>query len=138
MATDIKVVHTDPLTGKVRIFLSSQLVSGFEWLIQKVILNLLNEQGKAVLDPADGGGLISLIGMNMNIDDPSELYSEIQQRLNKVTFELSRQQIGLELSPDEKIRDIEIIDLRQGTNIDEILLSIRVINEAGRITDLVV
>lgn len=135
---DAKIVHIDPVTRVASLRLSSEVVEGVDELVQVVVLSLLNTSGKSVLDPAEGGGLPDLIGTNLSADDPQELFAEVQQRINKTQAEVTAQQVGLTLDPEAKLRSITILSIEPGLQEDEVFVKIRLLNEAGRITDLAV
>lgn len=135
---DLKVVHVDPITKVVSIKPSSKIVTGVDWLIQIVVLSILNDPGRAVLDPGDGGGLPELIGSNLSVADPEELYTEVQLRINKSASEIISQQIGLSLSPEERLRSLAILSIEKGAQADEVIIKLRLVNEAGRVIDLAV
>ena len=133
---DTKIVFVDPVTGQVNIRLSAETVEGIEELIQVVVLSLLNISGQAALDPEEGGGLPELIGTNFGVDDPQELFAEVQQRVNKTQSEVREQQVGLDLDPEAKLKELKVISIEPGGEIDRIAVRIRLINELGRIQDL--
>lgn len=135
---DTKIVHVHPSSRQVSIRLSPMTVSGIDLLIQLVVLSLLNDPGKAILDIADGGGLPELIGRNLSMEDPQELYAELQQRINKTKTEVLNQQLGLDLEAEEKLRDLTILSVEPGVDESSATVRIRLINEAGRIIDLAV
>lgn len=136
--SEIKIVHVDPITKQVSFQLSSKEVVGVDKLVQIVILHLLEDPGQAILDPESGGGLLNLIGSNFSLADPQEIFTEVQLRISKTEAEIANSQIGLDLDPEEKLKSLKLIDIREGTQTDEIFILIRVINELGRITDLAV
>jgi len=135
---DLKVVHIHPETRVVTVRVSSEFVSGVDLLIQIVVLSLLNDPGRSILDPAEGGGLPELIGSNLSMDDEEELYAEIQLRINKTKSEIINQQIGLDLLVEEKLRDLTLLSIESGGNEASVYVRIRLENEAGRIIDLTV
>lgn len=138
MAKDVKVVFVDPVTRKVSLRVSSTPATGIELLVQLVILSLLNVPGQDILDPNDGGGIPEMIGMNIDASDSTEVLAEVTRRIKKTQTEVINSQTGLTLSPEEKLRDIFVVSVEQGENIDEVYVTIRIINEAGRISDVVV
>lgn len=135
---DVKIVHVDEFTRKVSIRLSSETVEGVDALVQIVVLSLLNKSGKSVLDPEDGAGLPDLIGTNLSAEDPQELFAEVQQMINKTKAEVTAQQVGLDLDAEEKLKSLTILSIEPGAQEDEVFVKVRLINEAGRITDLAV
>src|SRR5262249_27114815 len=113
-------------------------VTGISKLIQIVVLSLLNVAGKDVLDPDKGGGLPALLGYNFSVDDTTELFGEVVQCVKKTQSEVIAAQVGLNEDPEERLQELQIVEIKQGTNADEILVRIRIINEAGRTADIMV
>lgn len=135
---DIKIIEADPNTGKVRFKIGSKLVSGKDLLTQVVVLSLLNVPGRDILDPDEGGGIPEMIGMNIDATDSTEVVAEVTRRIKKTQSEVLIAQAGLDLTAEEKLKELYIAGIREGESIDEILVTIRIVNEAGRITDIVV
>jgi len=138
MAQDIKIVEVDQTTGLVSFKVSSQPVTGMDLLIQLVILSLLNIPGHDVLDLDDGGGIPEMVGMNIDASDSTEVVAEASRRIKKTQVEIVNAQAGLNIDAEQKLREIYINGISQGNTIDEVLIKIRIVNEAGRITDIVV
>lgn len=136
--TEIKIVHVDPITREVSLELSSKEVTGMDKLVQLVVIGLLETPGRSVLDSESGGGLLDLIGTNLSLDDPQEIYSEVQLRVSKVESEIFNNQVGLDLDPEEKLKSLKLLEIREGNQEDVVFVRIRVINELGRIEDLAV
>lgn len=135
---DIQVIDVDPVTKKVFFKLYPKKVTGIYKLIQIVVLSLMNVPGRDILDPEKGGGLPSLVGSNIDPNDSTEIYADIAQRVAKTESEIITDQIGLDDPPAEKLKELRLVDIRQGQNVDEILLRLRIINQEGRSSDIVV
>jgi len=138
MSKDIKVIHRDTTTGRLTFKVSSMPVIGSDLLVQLVVLSLLNTPGKDILDLNNGGGIPEMIGLNIDATDSTEIVAEVTRRIKKTQVEIINAQSGLNVTSDEKLRDLQITGISQGETIDEVLVVIRVINEAGKITDIVV
>lgn len=138
MAQDLRVIKVDPVTGRLTFEVSSSPITGSELLTQVVVLSLLNNPGQDVLDPDDGGGIPEMIGMNIDATDSTEIIAEVTRRIKKSQTEIINAQSTLNLDSEQKLRELNIGDIRQGDSIDEVLVVIRIINEAGRITDIVI
>lgn len=134
---DVQVVNVDPVDGRVSLQLSSKILLGSAKLNQIVVLSLLNVPGKDILDPSLGAGLPELIGSSIDSTDSTEVLGEVNRRVKKAQSEIVQAQIGLDLLPEEKLRELHVVSVTPGATIDEVLLTLRVINEAGRVTDLV-
>lgn len=135
---DIQVIDVDPVTRKVFFKIYTKKVTGIYKLIQIVVLSLLNVPGRDVLDPEKGGGLPSLVGSNIDPNDSTELYADIAQRVAKTESEIINDQIGIPDDPSEKLKELRLIEIKQGENIDEVLLRLRIINQEGRTSDITV
>ena len=138
MAQDIRIIKVDSETGRITFDVSSTPISGSELLTQIVILSLLNTPGQDILDPDLGGGIPEMIGMNIDATDSTEIIAEVSRRIKKTQTEIINAQAGLNLDGEQKLRELYIGGISQGETIDEVLVNIRVVNEAGRITDIVV
>lgn len=135
---DIQFIDVDPITRLVKFIIKPKKVTGISKLIQIVIFSLLNVPGRDILDPDKGGGLPSLIGSNMDANDTTEIFADIVQRVKKSQSEITAAQVGLNEDPEEKLQELQIVKIEQGTNVDEIFVRIRIINEAGRASEVVV
>jgi hypothetical protein len=113
-------------------------LTGMAKLVQIVVLSLLNVPGQDILDPISGGGLPELVGSNIDATDTTELLAEVARRVKKTQTEVIQSQVGLDLIAEERLREIKIVSTAPGETIDEVLIKLRVINEAGRSSDLVV
>lgn len=138
MAKDLKVIYVDPVTRRVSFKVSATPATGIDLLVQVVILSLLNVPGQDVLDPNDGAGIPEMIGMNIDATDTTEILAEVARRIKKAQTEIINAQTGLSLLAEEKLRELFVASVAPGENLDEVLVTIRVINEAGRISDVVV
>lgn len=135
---DIQVIKVNPTNRRVSLSLSHKKAEGISALIQIVVLSLLNTPGKDVLNPGDGAGLPAMIGKNFDPNDVEEIQAEVIERVGKAKDEIIDYQIGLDIDQEERLRDIEVMGVEEGEQIDEVLVNLRVINAAGRINDIVV
>lgn len=134
---DIQVLYIDPSTRRVSLKLGFKSVTGISKLLQIVVLSLLNVPGKDILDPELGGGLPELIGLNFDPTDTGEILSEVGRRIRKAETEIQTSQVGLNCPPDEKLQSIQVASITPGENLDEVLVRLRVINELGQRSDVV-
>ena len=135
---DISIVQVDPDSGLVSLKLSPKPIKGMSKLIQIVILSLLNIPGSDVFDPGEGGGIPEMIGMNFDTSDLSEILAELTRRVRKSEKEILANQIGFEASADEALRSLAVSGVAPGGAIDEVSVRIRIINELGQQTDVVI
>lgn len=138
---DFKIYTRDPLTGQISLKppFPPKLVSGMDKLVQIVILAVLNTSGRSALFPDDGGGLADLANSNISSNDQSELFAEITERLEKVQSEIFKHQNELEGEPaSERLRDLILLNVESGVNIDEVVIKFKVVSESGNEDTLVV
>lgn len=139
---DIKIVHRDPTTGRLTIKIGTppKLATAQERLVQNFVVMLVNHPGQDVESPKDGGGLPSLIGQrNINPEDPGEMMSELNLVLDATKRKVIEYQIAMAYDePESKLRDVQVVGLELGTNIDELELKLRLVSEAGLATDIIV
>jgi hypothetical protein len=136
--SDLQVIQRDDATGVISFKVSSKIVTGFDKLIQMVVLGLLNIPGRDILSPEGGSGLPDLIGSNIDPENPSEAFGEISLRISKTETEIINSQLNLDLDSAERLATIEVLAVGQGENIDEVLARIRITNEEGREAEIVV
>lgn len=134
---DIQLVSIDPLTRIVSLKLSSKYVSGINELIQLVILSLLNTPGRDIMDPDRGAGIPDMIGMNYDPSNMVEILGEISRRVKISEKEIMTDQIGLNLPPAEKLQELRLISVSPGATLGEVEARIRVINELGQQSEVV-
>ena len=136
--SDIKFISIDPVTRIASFVLESKKVSGIDLLIQMVIAALMTSPGSDLIDQDAGGGIEDLIGYNTDENDISEIQAEVTRRISRVQRELIQNQIGLNISAEEKLRNIEILYIRAGAEVGSVDVRIRVENELGRTRDVVI
>jgi len=134
---DISLLKIDGITRKVTLEVGSKTVSGLTKLLQIVVLSLLNNPGRDILDPDRGAGIRDMIGMNFDPTDLTEILAELTQRIRKSEKEILADQVGLNVISSEKLREIKIISVSPGDALDEIAARIRIINELGQQSDVV-
>jgi hypothetical protein len=134
---DLAVIKRDPTTGAVSFGISTQPISGTAKLVQVVVLSLLNVPGKDLLDPALGGGVPDLIGMNIDLEDPSEATAELVRKVKKVQSEVLASQVGLAILDEEKLQQLTVVSVGPTESGDGLAIVLRIINAAGRVTDVV-
>lgn len=135
---DIQLIQIDDQSRKITLGMSPRPVKGLTKLAQIVLLSLLNTPGKDILDPDRGAGILDMIGMNFDPTDFSEILSETTRRVRITETEILRDQIGLELDSNEKLKEIKIISVGPGENLGEVNIRIRIINELGQQSDMVI
>lgn len=139
--SDFRVYQVDELTGRVRIEAGGvpKKVSGLEKLIQIVLLAIFNDPGRNVFTPNQGSGLPSIIGSNFNPNDPLESLADVTERIEKIRVEILENQNNLvneELT--ERLLDLQVLSVETGFQIDEIIVKLKLISEAGSSTTIVI
>jgi hypothetical protein len=135
---DITLIEVDPNTNVVSFKLSAKPIKGLPKLLQVAVLSLLNVPGKDILDPDAGGGVPEMISMNFDPGDYSDILSELTRRIKKTESEMLASQVGSTSPPSEKLKELKILNVGPGASIDEIYARIRIINELGQQSDVVI
>jgi phage baseplate assembly protein W len=135
---DISLIYVDPNTNVVSLKLSSKLLTGLPKLIQIVVLSLLTVPGRDILYPEAGGGIPEMISMNLDPSDYSEVLAELTRRIKKTEREVLENQVGSTSPLAERLRELKIISVGPGASVDEIYARIRIINELGQQSDVVI
>jgi hypothetical protein len=110
-AGDLKLLVQDPETGILTLGLSRppQYVSGIDKLVQIVVLELHNNGTRSIFRPGAGGGLRALLGTNVDYDDVSELFSDVQVTLSRVQENIQSAQVNTRRPPSERLSSIQIV-----------------------------
>lgn len=135
---DISLIQVDEKTRRVSLSLSSKSINGMTKLVQSVVLSLLNTPGKDILDPERGAGIPEMIGTNFDPSDLTEVLSEVTRRVKITENEIINDQIGQELSSSEKLKEVKIVRVGPGEALDEVLVRLRIINDLGQQSDVVI
>ena len=135
---DIQIMDVDPDTRVVTFGIKPKLLSGISKLIQIVVISLLNVSGRDVLDPEKGGGLPSLLGSNIDPNDSTEIFAEVVRRIKKSESEIIAAQIGINDAPEEKLSELHLSNISRGNSLDAIYVTIKVVNQAGQTSSILV
>lgn len=134
---DISLIRLNPDTREISLELQSRLVTGVNKLLQLVILSLLNTAGKDIIDPERGAGLPDMVAGNYDPSDLTEIVADLTQRIKKTEAEVISSQTGLSVGASERLKEIAIVSITQGQSVDQILITIRVVNELGQSAEAV-
>ena len=139
-AGDLKMLLADPTTGALRLGMPRppQFVSGIDKLVQIVALELLNNGGRSIFDPAGGGGLRALVGTNVDYDDPSEIFSDVRVTLSRVEQNIKNGQVNTTRPPSERLSQLQIVDIVPDEANLEVRVLLGVVNEEQRLGQAVV
>ena len=135
---DIQLVHIDPVTKVASLKMGTRMVSGITELVQVVVLSLFNTPGKDVLDPGMGSGIPDMIGMNLDPDNMTEILSEVTRKIKATEKEVLTEQIGLNLPPAARLRELRLVSIVPGANLGEVEVRLRIINELGQKSEVVI
>jgi hypothetical protein len=134
---DISLIQIDPLTRQVSFAMSHKPVKGMSKLTQVVVLSLLNTPGRDIMDEGAGGGIPEMIGMNYDPGDLSDILAELARRVRKSEKEILADQVGLTLTVEERLRSLSIVSVAPGESVDEVSVRLRIVNELGQQSDVV-
>lgn len=139
-AGDLRVLIQDPTTGALTLGLSRppQYVSGIDKLVQIVVLELLNNGGRSIFSPGSGGGLRALLGTNIDYDDVSELFSDVQVTLSRVEENIKQAQVSTSRPPSERLSQLQIVDIIPDESNLAVDVYLGVVNEEGDLAQAVV
>jgi len=135
---DIQLIAVHPTTKVVSLKSGTRLVTGLNELVQVVVLSLFNNPGRDILDPERGSGIPSMIGMNYDTNNMTEILGELTRRIKVTETEVLNAQIGLKLTSASKLRELKLIRVGPGANEGEIEAKIRIINELGQRSEVVI
>lgn len=129
---DLKILIRDTETGRLSLGLSRppQLVTGIDLLVQIVATLFLLNGGRSIASPGRAGGLRALLGSNINPNDPSELFADVQLIVSRVEQTIKEEQVQTRRPPSERLQALQLIDIVPdddiGTSIEVI---VTVVNE---------
>ena len=136
MAGTLSIFITDPLTGKLipGVTRPPTYVEGIDKLVQVVALLFLNNGDRSIFAPDRAGGMRSLIGSNIDPEDPSELFADVRIILNRVEQTIKEEQINTSRPPSERLLSLQLVDIVP--NEQELAVEIRVgvVNEEQQYT----
>ena len=75
--------------------------------------------------------------MNIDLEDPSEATAELVRKVKKVQSEVLASQVGLAILDEEKLQQLTVVSVGPTESGDGLAIVLRIINAAGRVTDVV-
>lgn len=128
---ELKVFNRDPITGRMTpgIPRPPQTVSGIDLLVQIVALLFLNNGNRSIFTPGRAGGLRSFIGVNYDIDDPSELFADLRLVASQVEQTIKQEQESTSRPSSERLLSLQLVDIVPDDNNLEVEIIVQVINE---------
>ena len=106
-----------------------QFVDGIDKLVQIVTLVLLTNPGRSIISPGKGGGIRSLLGSNIDPDEPEELFADIRLMVERTRTYILQTQANTSRPPSERLRDLSLIDIVLNDDSDQVEVLLGVINE---------
>jgi hypothetical protein len=136
---DIQIIRFDPSTGLGTVELgdAAKRITGIDLLAQIVALSYLRNPGQDAIDPVEGSGIRQDIGQ-ISIGNEDEARLLVMQRTRLVEREvISRQTIGLG-DPTEKLKSLTVLDVAVDLQEARVVTRVKIVNEAGQSTDILV
>jgi len=136
---DIQIIKVDSTTRQVTFELQPKIITGILKLVQIIVISLLkNPNGRSVFFPEKGAGMMSLVGQyNLN-SDSTDVFAEVARMVKKTENEVISDQISSSDSDYEKLSEIQIVNIKQGSDLDSLYVQLRVVNQAGQTSDIMV
>ena len=137
---DLKMLSTDSTTGRMTLGMPSpsQYVEGIDLLVQIVALLFLSNGGRSIVTPDRVGGLRQYIGVNYDIDDPSELFADLRLMTSQIEQQIKEEQVVTRRPPSERLTALHLIDIVPDDDQPEIDIIVSVINEEQQTAQAVV
>jgi hypothetical protein len=136
---DLGCIKIDPTTKAVTFEIQSKALSGFDLLIQVVMIALFTIPGSDSLDYSFGGGIESIIGTyNLTPENIGEVRAEVARIVNKAQSDIIVNQIGLNIPAEEKLRRLTLGAVTASPETATLDIRIRVENEVGQTKDVVI
>ena len=139
-AGDLKILVADPVTGALQLGMPRppEFVSGIDKLVQMVALELLNNGGRSIFRPGAGGGMRALLGTNVDYDDASELFGDVNVTLSRIEQNLKQGQATTSRPPSERLSRLQVIDIVPDESNLAVNVVVGVINEEQTVAQAVV
>jgi hypothetical protein len=128
---DLKILIQDPITGALRLGAPKPPVQidGIDLLVQIVALLFLTNGGRSIVVPGRSGGMRNLIGSNINPDDPSELFADVQMIVSMVEQTIKEEQQQTSRPPSELLQNLNLVDIVPDESSTELRVIIAVVNQ---------
>jgi hypothetical protein len=138
---DYQVITFDPNTGLASYGIPTPpaILTGMPLLVQVVVLSYLRNPGRSVLAPTEGSGLRGDIG-KYNYSDTSgdEIQALCVQRTRAVQLEVVSRQDPSGGVPSERLSSLSVTNFAFDASTGQTLLGVKIINEAGDSTNILV
>lgn len=137
---DIKVLYRDDATGALSVGMARppESISGIDLLVQNVTLLFLNNGGRSIFQPGRVGGLRDLIGINVDPDDPSELFADIQLMASRIEQTIKQEQTQANRPASERLQSLQLVDIVPSDDNTSVEIIVAVVNEEQQVAQAVV
>ena len=130
MAGDLKMLsRTADGTLVLGMSRPPEFLDGIDKLVQIVTLVLLTNPGRSIFTPSKGGGLRSLIGINIDPEEPGELFADIRLMIERSRDFILQTQVNTMRPSSERLKDLQLVDIVLNDNSDQVEVLLGVINE---------
>lgn len=131
---DIQIIRVDPTTREVFIEFPNppRLVSGIFYLVQQIVMELVQTPGTYVFDSRAGAGLESLLSGRNDSENELSMQMDLSIALGQVTERIKARQAGAKLIADERLRDLVLERVTQESTTGTWFVDVRVVPESGR------
>lgn len=137
---DIRIIQFDPVTGLASLGLGNnpQEITGIDLLAQIVAISYLKNPGQDVIAPVEGSGIRQDIGQT-SVTTPDQATMLVMQRTKTVENEvLTRQAAAGVVDPTEKLKSLTVLDIASNLQEAQVVASIKIVNEVGDTTQILV
>lgn len=136
---DIQILKANPVTGVFEFDMgrSPKTVSGLDLLAQAVVLTILKNPGRDVLNPEEGSGIRNLIGQ-YSLSNTNEIKFLMIQRIGLVEKEIISKQAAGVGDPTEKLKKLTVVDVAVDEVASRVMVRIKILSEAGGSTNILV
>ncbi|KKN04625.1 hypothetical protein LCGC14_1095510 [marine sediment metagenome] len=104
-------------------------IEGIDKLVQIVALTFLTNPGRSIFSPGKGGGIRSLIGSNIDPEEPEELFADVRLMIDRVRDYIVQTQVNTTRPPSERLKELQLVDIVLNDNSDQVEILIAVIND---------
>lgn len=136
---DFPLINFDPTTGIATVGIPTvpRRLTGINKLVQVVVIAVLKNGGQAVIDPEQGSGLRAMIGY-FNYTTPTEVQVEVLKRIKLIEQQIISNQANFSLQSSEKLTSLKVLQVATDPVTGATAVKIKVNNQAGQSTTLVV
>jgi len=120
-----------------------EFIEGYDKLVQKFIFTLLTTIGSDQFNPEKGGNLLGVLDAGYNVTDGSinDIRNNLLLTFDKLIEDIKREQADVEVTNAEqlreRLRDAQLMDVKRGTQDDEIQIDFSIESEYNTGIDLV-